>query len=34
MRARYASFEAAMPPLPADATSSIPYTRADLAQPS
>ena len=34
MRARYAAWEAAMPPLPADATFSIPYTRADLAQPS
>jgi len=34
MRARYAAWEAAIPPLPADATFSIPYTKADLAQPS
>ena len=34
MRARYAAWEATMPPLPPDATVSIPYTRADLAQPS
>jgi arylsulfatase A-like enzyme len=34
MRERYATWEAAMPPLPADATFSIPYTKADLAQPS
>ena len=34
MRARYAAWEATMPPLPADATFSIPYTKADLAQPS
>ena len=34
MRARYATWEAAIPPLPADATFSIPYTKADLAQPS
>ena len=34
LRARYAEWEATMPPLPADATFSIPYTKADLAQPS
>ena len=34
MRACYAAWEATMPPLPADATFSIPYTKADLAQPS
>jgi hypothetical protein len=34
MRARYATWETAIPPLPADATFSIPYTKADLAQPS
>jgi len=34
MRSRYAAWEATMPPLPADAAVSIPYTRADLAQPS
>ena len=34
MRERYAAWEATMPPLPPDATVSIPYTKADLAQPS
>ena len=34
MRACYAAWEATMPPLPPDATFSIPYTKADLAQPS
>jgi arylsulfatase A-like enzyme len=34
MRASYAAWETTMPPLPADATFSIPYTKADLAQPS
>jgi arylsulfatase A-like enzyme len=34
MRARYAAWEATMPPLPTEATFSIPYTKADLAQPS
>jgi len=34
MRARYAAWEATIPPLPADATFSIPHTKADLAQPS
>jgi arylsulfatase A-like enzyme len=34
MRARYAAWEATVPPLPSDATVSIPYTKADLAQPS
>jgi arylsulfatase A-like enzyme len=34
MRARYATWEATIPPLPADATFSIPYSKADLAQPS
>jgi hypothetical protein len=34
MRARYAEWEATMPALPPDATSSIPYSKADLAQPS
>jgi arylsulfatase A-like enzyme len=34
MRACYATWEAAIPPLPADATFAIPYTKADLAQPS
>jgi len=34
LRARYADWEATMPPLPADATFSIPYGKADLAQPS
>jgi arylsulfatase A-like enzyme len=34
IRARYAAWEATVPPLPTDATVSIPYTKADLAQPS
>ncbi|HKZ04847.1 MAG TPA: sulfatase-like hydrolase/transferase [Methylomirabilota bacterium] len=34
MRARYAAWEATLPPIPPDATVSIPYTKADLAQPS
>jgi arylsulfatase A-like enzyme len=34
LRARYADWEATVPPLPVDATFSIPYTKADLAQPS
>jgi arylsulfatase A-like enzyme len=34
MRARYAAWEATVPALPADATFSIPYTKADLARPS
>ena len=34
MRASYAAWEAAMPSLPPDATFSMPYTKADLAQPS
>src|SRR5262245_16797863 len=34
MRARYAAWEATIPALPADATFSIPFTKADLAQPS
>lgn len=34
LRARYAAWEATIPPLPADATFAIPYTKADLAQPS
>jgi arylsulfatase A-like enzyme len=34
MRARYAAWEAAIPPLPPDATVTIPYTKADLAQPA
>ena len=34
MRERYAAWETTVPALPADATSVIPYTRADLAHPS
>ncbi len=34
MRARYDAWEATVPALPADATFSIPYTKADLARPS
>ena len=34
MRKRYADWEATMPAQPPDATFSIPYTKADLAQPS
>ncbi len=33
MRARYQAWEASMPPLPPDATVSIPYTRATMALP-
>jgi hypothetical protein len=31
MRERYAAWEATIPPLPPEATFSIPFTRADLA---
>ncbi|MBM3218147.1 MAG: twin-arginine translocation pathway signal protein [Candidatus Rokubacteria bacterium] len=34
MRERYAAWEKTIPPLPSDASSVIPYTRADLAHPS
>jgi arylsulfatase A-like enzyme len=34
MRDRYAAWEATIPPLPPEATFSIPFTKADLAQPS
>jgi arylsulfatase A-like enzyme len=34
LRERYAAWEATMPTLPADAAFSIPYGKADLAQPS
>jgi len=34
MRARYAAWEATMPTRPPDAAFSIPYTKAELAQPS
>lgn len=34
LRARYAAWEAALPPIPPEAAVSIPYTKADLAQPS
>jgi arylsulfatase A-like enzyme len=34
MRACYAGWEATIPPQPPDASFSIPYTKADLAQPS
>jgi arylsulfatase A-like enzyme len=34
MRERYAGWEKTIPVLPADATSVVPYTRADLAHPS
>jgi arylsulfatase A-like enzyme len=33
MRARYAAWEATLPQIPDDATSSLPYGKADLAQP-
>jgi arylsulfatase A-like enzyme len=33
MRARYGAWEATVPALPGDASFSIPYTKADLAQP-
>jgi len=34
MRRRYAVWEASLPPIPPDATVSIPFTKSDLAQPS
>ena len=34
LRSRYAAWEPTMPPPPPDAAFSIPYTKADLAQPS
>ena len=34
LRARYAAWEAALPPIPPDASVSIPYTKADLALPA
>jgi hypothetical protein len=34
MRVLYAEWEATMPKLPDDASYSIPYSKADLAQPS
>ena len=34
LSARYAAWEATVPPLPPDASVSIPYSKADLAQPS
>ncbi|MGE3571721.1 MAG: sulfatase-like hydrolase/transferase [Burkholderiales bacterium] len=34
LRAKYEAWERSIPPIPADAAVSIPYTRADLAQPS
>jgi arylsulfatase A-like enzyme len=34
MRERFTAWEKSVPPIPADAAFSIPYTRADLAQPS
>ena len=34
LRAKYEAWEKSIPPIPADAAVSIPYTRADLAQPS
>jgi arylsulfatase A-like enzyme len=34
MRAGYEAWEATVPRVPADATFSIPYTKADMAQPS
>jgi arylsulfatase A-like enzyme len=34
LRARYGAWEATVPPLPPDASVSIPYSKADLAQPS
>ena len=34
MRARFEAWEKSIPPIPSDATFSIPYTRADLAHPS
>jgi len=34
LRAKYEAWEKSIPPIPADAVVNIPYTRADLAQPS
>jgi arylsulfatase A-like enzyme len=34
LKRRYAAWEASLPPIPADAAVSIPFTKADLAQPS
>ena len=34
LRARYATWEASLPPIPPDASVSIPYTKADLALPA
>jgi len=34
LRNRYAAWHASMPPIPPDATASIPYGKVDLAQPS
>jgi arylsulfatase A-like enzyme len=34
LRAKYEAWEKSIPPIPADAAVNIPYTRADLAQPS
>ena len=34
LRAKYEAWERSIPPMPADAAVSIPYTRADLAHPS
>jgi arylsulfatase A-like enzyme len=34
MRARYEAWEATMPPIPADALASIPYSKSELAHPS
>ena len=33
LRAKYEAWERSLPPIPSDAAYSIPYTRADLAQP-
>jgi len=33
LRAKYEAWERSIPPIPADAAYSIPYSRADLAQP-
>jgi arylsulfatase A-like enzyme len=33
LRAKYEAWERSIPPIPADAAVSIPYTRADLAHP-
>src|SRR4030095_8288361 len=34
LRARYAAWEATLPPIPPAATARLPYTKADIAQPS